>query len=120
MPARKAPPCAPAQRRSRNATIPSRVKAAQVLLRAEHRAPERVIAERRPVDQVLGDRRGLVVGAVDLLDHHAALAVELLRVDPRAADEVREQVDRLRRGLGADGQMEGHEVVARVRVQHAA
>ncbi len=60
-------------------------EAAQVLLRAEHGPPERVIAERGSVDQVLGDHRGLVVGAVDLLDHDAALAVELLGVDPRAA-----------------------------------
>ena len=94
-------------------------EAAQVLLRAEHRAAQRMIAERRPVDQVLGDRRGLVVGAVDLLDHDAALAVELLGVDPRAAGEVAQQVDRLRGGLGADGEVEGDEVVARVRVQHA-
>jgi len=52
-----------------------------------------VVAERRAVDEVLRDHRGLVVGARDLLDDDAALAVELLRVDPRAPDEVREQVD---------------------------
>ena len=63
-------------------------EAAQVLLGAEHGAPERVLAEGGPVDQVLGDHRRLVVGAVDLLDHHAALAVELLGVEPRAPDEV--------------------------------
>ena len=63
-------------------------EAAQVLLRAEHGAPERVLAERGAVDQVLGDHRRLVEGAVDLLDHDAALAVELLGVDPRAPDEV--------------------------------
>ena len=55
-------------------------EAAEVLLGPEDRASQRVIAERRPVDQVLGDRRRLVVCAVDLLDHDAALAVELLRV----------------------------------------
>ena len=86
----------------------------------EHRASERVIAERRPVDQVLGDRRGLVVGAVDLLDHDAALAVELLGVQAGAPDEVAQQVDRLRRALGAHGDVERDQVVARVRVQHAA
>ena len=63
-------------------------EAAQVLLGAEHGAPERVLAEGGPVDQVLGDHRRLVEGAVDLLDHDAALAVELLGVDLRAADEV--------------------------------
>ena len=68
---------------------------AQVLLRAEHGAAERVVAERRAVDQVLGDDRRLVVRARDLLDHDAALAVELLGVDLRAADEVGQQVDRL-------------------------
>ena len=71
-------------------------EAAQVLLRPEHGAPERVLAEGRAVDQVLGDHRRLVVGAVDLLDHDAALTVELLRVDARAPDEVGEQVDRRR------------------------
>ena len=94
-------------------------EAAQVLLRAQHRAPQRVLAEGGPVDQVLRDGRGLVVGAVDLLDHHAALAVELLGVDPRAAHEVAQQVDRRRRGLGAHRDVEGDEVVAGVRVQHA-
>ena len=64
--------------------------------------------------------RGLVVGAVDLLDHDAALAVELLGVEPRAPDEVGQQVDRRRRRLGADGDVEGDEVVARVGVEHAA
>jgi hypothetical protein len=54
-----------------------------------------VIAERRLVDQVLGDHRRLVVRAVDLLDHDAALAVELLGVEARAPDEVGQQVDRL-------------------------
>ena len=74
---------------------------AQVLLRAEHRAPERVLAERGPVDQVLGDDGRLVVGARDLLDDDAALAVELLGVDLRAPDEVGQQVDRAPSHLGA-------------------
>ncbi len=69
-------------------------EAAQVLLGAEHRASERVIAEGGAVDQVLGDHRGLVEGAVDLLDDDAALAVELLGVDTGPSDEVAEQVDR--------------------------
>ena len=68
---------------------------AQVLLGAEHGAPERVVAERRAVDQLLGDDRRLVLVALDLLDHDAALAVELLGVDLRAPDEVGQQVDRL-------------------------
>ena len=63
----------------------------------EHRAAERVVAERGLVDEVLGEGRRLVVGAGDLLDHDAALAVELLGVDPRPADEVGQQVDRLQR-----------------------
>jgi hypothetical protein len=40
-----------------------------------------MVAERGAVDQVLGDHGRLVVGARDLLDHDAALAVELLRVE---------------------------------------
>ena len=79
-----------------------------------------MLAEGGPVDQVLGDHRGLVVGAVDLLDDHAALAVELLGVQARAPDEVAEQVDRLRGGLRADRDVEGDQVVAGVGVQHAA
>ena len=61
----------------------------------EHGAAERVVAEGGAVDQVLGHHRRLVVGAGDLLDDDAALAVELVGVDPRPADEVRQQVDRL-------------------------
>ena len=89
----------------------------QVLLGAEDGPPERVIAERGAVDQVLGDDRRLVVRARDLLDHDAALAVELLGVDLRAPDEVGQQVDRLGDDLGAAGDVEGDEVVRRVGVQ---
>ncbi len=95
-------------------------EAAQVLLRAEHGPPERVIAEGGFVDQVLGDHRGLVEGAVDLLDHDAALAVELLGVDLRPPDEVAQQVDRSGRALGAHGDVEGDDVVAGVGVEHTA
>ena len=98
----------------------ARERVAQVLDRAEHGAPERVLAERGVVDQVLGDGRRLVVRACDLLDHDAALAVELLGVEPRTPDEVGQQVDRLQRLLGAHGDVEGDEVVARVGVQLAA
>ena len=97
LPTRNAPPREPAHWRARKATIPSRVKRLDVLRRAEHGPAERVVAERGAVDQVLGDDRRLVVGARDLLHHDAALAVELVGVDLRAADEVRQQVDRLRR-----------------------
>jgi len=93
---------------------------AQVLLGAQHGAAERVVAERRAVDQVLGDDRRLVVGAGDLLDHDAALAVELGGVDARAADEVGQQVDRLGDDLGPARDVEGHEVVRRVGVEHRA
>ena len=101
LPARKAPPREPAQRRSRKATIPSRVKLRRFSAGPEHRAPERVVAEGGTVDQVLRDGRGLVVGAVDLLDHDAALAVELLGVEARAPDEVGQQVDRRPAALSA-------------------
>ena len=91
----------------------------QVLLGPQHGAAERVVAERRAVDQVLGHDRRLVVRAGDLLDDHPALAVELLLVDLRAADEVRQQVDRLADHLGAAGDVEGDEVVRGVGVEHA-
>ena len=79
-----------------------------------------MVAERGAVDQVLGDHRRLVVRAGDLLDHDAALAVELLGVDLRAPDEVGQQVDRLGGDLGAAGDVERDEVVRRVGVEHGA
>ena len=78
---------------------------AQMLLGAEHGAPERMIAERRLVDEVLGDRRRLVLVALDLLDDDAALLVELVGVDARPAHEVGEQVERLHRHLRARGDL---------------
>jgi hypothetical protein len=93
---------------------------AQVVLGPEHRPPERVVAERGAVDQVLGHDGRLVVRARDLLDHDAALAVELLLVDLRPPDEVRQQVDRLAHHLRAAGDVERHEVVRRVRVEQRA
>ena len=93
---------------------------AQVLLGTQDRAPQRVVAERGPVDQVLGHGGGLVVGPGDLLDHHAALAVELLGVQARAPHEVGEQVGRLQRGLRPHGDVERHQVVACVGVELGA
>ena len=90
---------------------------AQVLLGPEDRAAERVLAERGQVDELLGDGRRLVLVALDLLDHDAALAVELVRVEVRASDEVGEQVDRGERALGAHGDVERDQIVARVGVQ---
>ena len=88
--AARARPLAPPERHD-----PLAAELAQVLLGPEHGPPERVLAERGAVDQVLGDDGRLVVGARDLLDHDAALAVELLLVELGPPDEVRQQVDRL-------------------------
>ncbi len=86
LPTRNAPPFSGAQRRSRKDDDPlARERVADVLGRSEHGPPQRVIAERGLVDQMLGHHRGLVVGARDLLDDHPALAVQLIPVDPRAA-----------------------------------
>ena len=93
---------------------------ADVLGGPEHRAAQRVIAERGLVDQVLGHHRGLVVGARDLLDDHAALAVELVGIDPRPTDEVGQQIGRLQCALRARGDVEGHQIVAGVRVEHGS
>ena len=89
-----------------------------VLDRAEHRSPEGVLPEDGLVDQVLGHHRRLVVGPRDLLNDDAALAVELIAVDPRAGHEVGQQVGRLERPLGSRGDVKRDEVVARVRVQN--
>ena len=121
LPTTNAPPRAPRPAALAERDDPvARERVAQVLDRAEHGAAERMLAERGVVDQVLGDGRRLVVRARDLLDHDAALAVQLLGVESRAPDEVRQQVDRLERALGAHGDVEGDEVVARVRVELAA
>ncbi len=95
-------------------------KAAEVLLQPQHCAPQWVLAEGSPIDQILSDHRRLVIRAVDLLDHHAALAVELLSVQARASHEVAQQVDRLWRTLRAHRDVERHHVMTRVRVEHAA
>ena len=120
LPTRNAPPREPAHWRERKATIASRVNVRRCSSGPEHGPAERMVAERRAVDQVLGHHRRLVVRAGDLLDHHPALAVELLGVDLRPADEVGQQVDRVARHLGAAGDVEGHEVVRRVGVEHGA
>ena len=95
-------------------------EALEMLLGAEHGTPERVVAEAGYVDQLAGHRGGLVLVALDLLDDHPALAVEFVRVDLRASDEVGEQVDRGHRRLGTDGDVEGDEVVAGVGVERAS
>src|SRR5215218_9033377 len=113
--AARAGPLAPAEREDGLAA-----ERAQVLLGAQHRASQRVVAERGAVDEVLGHHRRLVVGARDLLDHDAALPVELFLVDLGPADEVGEEVDRLADHLRARRDVERDEVVRRVRVQDAA
>ena len=121
LPTRNAPPPIgrPAAVAERDDPL-ARERVADVLGGPEHRAAERVVAERRLVDQVLGHHRGLVVGARDLLHDHAALAVELVGVDPRAADEVRQQVGRLERLARARGDVERDQVVAGVGVEDRA
>ena len=113
--AARARPAAVAERDDRVAR-----ERAQVLLGPEHRAPERVLAERRAVDELLGDRRRLVLVALDLLDDDAALLVELVGVEVRAPDEVGQQVGGLGGRLGAHGDVERDEVVRGVGVQRAA
>ena len=114
--AARARPLAPAEGDDRVAA-----ERAQVLLGAEHGAPERVVAERGPVDQVLGDDRRLVVGARDLLDHDAALAVELLlrRSSGRPTKSVSRSIASPTTSA-RHGDVERDEVVRRVRVEHRA
>ena len=115
-----APPRAPAQRRLRKATIASRVNVRRCSSGPSTGRPERMLAERGAVDQLLGDRGRLVLVALDLLDDDAALLVELVGVEVRAPDEVGQQVGGLGRRLGAHGDVEGDEVMRRVGVQRAA
>jgi hypothetical protein len=83
----------------------------QMILGTEDRAPEGVVAEVRAVDELLGDGRGLVLVALDLLDDDAALLVQLGLVELRTPHEVGEQVHGLHRRLGADRDVEGDQVV---------
>ena len=96
----------------------ARERVAQVLGGAQHRPAERMVTEHGLVDEVLGDRRRLVVVARDLLHDDAPLAVELLAVEVRSGHEVGEQVGRFGAALGPRGDVEGDEVVARVGVEH--
>jgi hypothetical protein len=72
-----APPRAPAQRRSRKATIASREKLSRCSLGPEHGAPDGWSPNAGAVDELLATAGGLVLVAGDLLDDHAALLVEL-------------------------------------------
>ncbi len=98
----------------------TRERLSEMLGRPEHRAAQGMVAEHGLVDQVLGDGRGLVVVAGDLLDDDAALLVQLDRVERRAADEVRQQIGRLDALGRARGDVEGDHVMARVGVEDGA
>ncbi len=89
-----------------------------VLGRAEHRPSQRMLTERGLVDQVFGHHGRLVVGPGDLLHHHAALAVQLVGVDPGPAHEVGQQVGGLQRPFGPGRDVKRDQVVARVGVEH--
>ena len=72
---------------------------------------------RGAIEQLVRDRRRLVVGARDLLDHDTALAIQLLGVEAGASDEIAQEVDRRHRGLRPARDVKGHEIVRRVGVQ---
>jgi len=116
---RASPRRRPAARAERDDAV-ARERIPDVLGGTEHGAPQRMIAERRFVDQVLCHHRRLIVGPCNLLDDDAALAVELFAVDPRASDEVGQQVGGLARALGARGDVKRDQVVAGVGVQHGS
>ena len=86
----------------------------------QDRAAERVVAEHRPIDQMLGDHRRLIFGARDLLHDDPALTVELVGIDPGSRDEVGQQVGRLEQPLGPGGDVERDEIVAGIGVEHRA
>ena len=92
----------------------------EVLCRPEDGATQWMIAEHGLIDQVLGNGRGLVVVARDLLNDHAALLVELHRVQPGTPDEVSQQISGLEAPGRACGDVEGDEVVAGVGIEHGA
>ncbi len=98
----------------------TRERVADVLGGSQHGTAERVIAKGRLVDQVLGHHRRLIVGPRDLLYDHAALAVELVAVDPGAAHEVGQQIGRFQGLVRAHGDVERDQIVARVGVQDRA
>ena len=113
-------PALGAQRRSRKAMIPSRVNSSRMCSagpstgRPSGWSPNAASSIRcSAID------RGLVVRARDLLHDDAALAVSS-SVDPRPADEVRQQVGGLERLVRAGGDVERHQVVAGVGVEDRA
>jgi hypothetical protein len=85
----------------------------EVLVWAEDRTPEGMVPVGGAAKQGAGHGRRLVVVASDLLDHHAALALELVRVDAGSPDVVGEQVGRLHDHLGPAVHVKGHHVVRR-------
>ena len=63
---------------------------------AQHGPPDRLSRKRGLLEMVEDDVVGRVLGLAELLQDHAALALELLRIEGRALQDVGEQVDRER------------------------
>ena len=120
LPTRNAPPRAPAHWRRRKATIASRVNVRRCSSGPSTGRPSGWSPNAARSIRCSATTDGWSLRAGDLLDHDAALAVELLGVDLRAPDEVGQQVDRLAGHLGAAGDVERDEVVRRVGVEHRA
>ena len=85
----------------------------------QHRTAEGMITEHSLVNQVLGQRCGLILGARDLLHDDASLTVHLVGIDPRPSDEVGQQIGGGGRCLGPGRDVECDQVVAGVGVEHS-
>ena len=64
---------------------------ADQLLRADDRLPGRRVAELGPGQQFPAQVLRVVLVHGDLLEHHAALALQLIRGDARVQHQIREQ-----------------------------
>ncbi len=90
------------------------------LERAEHLAPQRVIAPQRLVRQRQHAVVALVLGLVELLEDDLALALHVVDVERRGGDHVGEQVEPHLGGGGRHPGVEGGVLVGGVGVELAA
>src|SRR5690606_7525821 len=73
--------------------------------RAENRAADRLVGKSSFLKEIENDVVGRVVGRADLLQDHALLARELVRVEGRAGENVRENIERKRHVLAEDARV---------------
>ncbi len=87
---------------------------------AQHRAAERLARQRRLLELVEDDVVGRVERLADLLQDDAALALQLVGIEHRVAQDVDDHLDTQRHVLLQDGGVIGGDLAAGIGVQAAA